>query len=387
MEIRNLIARLGRNSPALLDLSPREFEEVVAELLASFGWQVRLTPASRDGGYDMLAITSDQSSLETSWIIECKRYAEGRKVGVELARTLLGVKTHLGIPNAVLVSTSGFTAGATEFSEAQNDVHLVGPDTLSTWLEAYGASPTGKDYTATHSFSSCFLSHSHEDEEFAHKLAAKLRREGIRVWFAPEDIRPGEKIHDQIKKAIATFDKLILVLSASSMQSNWVKTEILAALKREGIENTQVLFPVALVPIEEVRKWECLDPDSGIDVAREIRSYFIPDFSTWQDPECFEKRASSVVKALRVSVGSSPSAVGRLDPAEEQILRYIAEENQPLYGHIIAAAIEVPEAKAQYFLNRLVERRYVVEHLAIGGTALYSLDDDGGAYLVENGLI
>ena len=78
-------------------LSPREFEELVTELLSSFGWQIKLSPPTRDGGFDILGITADASGLEASWIVECKRYAENRKVGVDLVRQLYGAKEYLGV--------------------------------------------------------------------------------------------------------------------------------------------------------------------------------------------------------------------------------------------------------------------------------------------------
>ena len=37
-----------------------------------------------------------------------------------------------------------------------------------------------------------FISHAHEDVEFAHRLAADLGRARLAVWIAPDSIRPGE---------------------------------------------------------------------------------------------------------------------------------------------------------------------------------------------------
>ena len=42
------------------------------------------------------------------------------------------------------------------------------------------------------------------------------------------------------------------------------------------------LFPVRLVKFEALRDWECFDADTGKDSARDIREYFIPDFSEWK---------------------------------------------------------------------------------------------------------
>ena len=43
----------------------------------------------------------------------------------------------------------------------------------------------------------------------------------------------GEKLHEQIDEAIRVHEKVLLILSESSMNSEWVKTEIAKARKRE----------------------------------------------------------------------------------------------------------------------------------------------------------
>jgi hypothetical protein len=116
MDVKEAI-EVCRNDPEQLrELGPPLFEAVIAELLAGFGWEVSLTPPTRDGGYDILGVTADASGLKTSWVVECKRYAADNKVGVEIARQLAGVMGHIGVPNAVIVTTSSFTTGVREFS-------------------------------------------------------------------------------------------------------------------------------------------------------------------------------------------------------------------------------------------------------------------------------
>jgi hypothetical protein len=48
---------------------------------------------------------------------------------------------------------------------------------------------------------------------------------------------------------------------------------------------------VALVKYDPVvREWECFDSDRGKDSAREIRGYYIPDFSEWaRDQGAYQK--------------------------------------------------------------------------------------------------
>jgi uncharacterized protein YjbI with pentapeptide repeats len=145
------------------------------------------------------------------------------------------------------------------------------PDTLITFLPSLLNQPI--------QFYSCFISYSTTDQEFAERLHADLQNRGIRCWFAPHDMQGGKKIHEQIDAAIRVYDRLLLILSPSSMRSEWVQTEIAKARKREKQENRRMLFPVRLVGFRELQEWQCFDADLGKDSAREIREYCVPDFS------------------------------------------------------------------------------------------------------------
>jgi hypothetical protein len=147
-------------------------------------------------------------------------------------------------------------------------------------------------------FYSCFISYSTKDQEFAERLHADLQAKGVRCWFAPEDIQGGKKTHEQIDEAILVYDKLLLVLSDASMNSEWVATEIAKARRRELREDRRMLFPISLVPFDRIREWESFDADTGKDSAREVREYFIPDFSTWKDHDSYQKALHRVLRDL-----------------------------------------------------------------------------------------
>jgi hypothetical protein len=148
-------------------------------------------------------------------------------------------------------------------------------------------------------YHSCFISYSTKDEEFAKRLHSRLRDAKVRVWFAPEDIKGGVKLHEQIERAIQIHDRLLIVLSENSLQSEWVMTEIRKAREAEKRENRRKLFPIRLADFEQIRKWRCFDADSGKDLAVEVREYFIPDFSNWKDHDSFEKAFERLLRDLR----------------------------------------------------------------------------------------
>jgi uncharacterized protein YjbI with pentapeptide repeats len=148
-------------------------------------------------------------------------------------------------------------------------------------------------------FYSCFISYSTKDEEFARRLYSRMRDEQLRVWFAPEDIKGGRKLYEQIESAIQLHDRVLLVLSENSMQSEWVMTEIRRAKKTEIEENRRKLFPITLVDFEKIKTWKCFDADTGKDLAIEVREYFIPDFSNWKDHDAFEAAFSKLLRDLK----------------------------------------------------------------------------------------
>lgn len=148
-------------------------------------------------------------------------------------------------------------------------------------------------------FYSCFISYSTRDEEFAKKLHASMQAEHLHVWFAPENIKGGQKIFEQIERAIQLYDKLLLVLSKHSMDSEWVISEIRNARRAELTEKKRKFFPIRLVNFEEIKDWKCFDSESGKDLAIEVREYFIPDFTNWKDPIAFETAFEKLIRDLR----------------------------------------------------------------------------------------
>ena len=169
------------------------------------------------------------------------------------------------------------------------------PETLITQLPSLIAS------IQPIQFHSCFISYSHQDEEFSQHLHSRMKEEELRVWYAPDDMKGGRKLHEEIFSAIQIHDKLLLVLSEKSMQSEWVTTEIRRARKVEREENRRKLFPIRLVDFDASQRWECFDADSGKDLAVELREYYIPNFSNWKSHDAFEVEFSKLLRDLRAT--------------------------------------------------------------------------------------
>ena len=157
-------------------------------------------------------------------------------------------------------------------------------------------------------YHSCFISYSVSDQEFADQLYTDLQRSGVRCWFAQHDMQRGKKIHEQIDEAINRHEKLLLILSQESMASNWVKTEIATARRREHVEGIRMLFPVSIVPYEHLRSWKCFDADTGLDSAREIREYLVADFSNWKEPASYWSAFQALLRDLKANEAAAATS-------------------------------------------------------------------------------
>jgi len=126
-----------------------------------------------------------------------------------------------------------------------------------------------------------------------------MRDEKLRVWFAPEEMKGGRILHEQIEQAIQLHDRLLIILSEESMKSEWVKREIRNARRAEKKENRRKLFPIRLVDYESIENWKGFEGDGAEDLAFELGKFYIPDFSNWKDHDSFEKEFDRLLRDLR----------------------------------------------------------------------------------------
>lgn len=112
----DLVNRIEKNPDQVHALSSREFEELVAAIYEKHGFDVELTPPTRDGGFDIYAARYEPYGKVLT-LVECKRNAPHRPVGVELVRSLHGVVEDKGANVGVLATTSTFTDGAKKWQQ------------------------------------------------------------------------------------------------------------------------------------------------------------------------------------------------------------------------------------------------------------------------------
>jgi hypothetical protein len=167
------------------------------------------------------------------------------------------------------------------------DVFLQGagvPETFITYAHSLMIQPI--DYY------SCFISYSSLDQDFAERLYADLQSKGVRCWFAPEDLKIGDKFWHRIDESIRLYDKLLVVISEHSVQSDWVEREVTAALEKEK-QGKIVLFPITL---DDAVK-DCTAPWAA-DIRR---SRHIGDFRGWKNHDEYQKAFERLLHDLKTT--------------------------------------------------------------------------------------
>lgn len=144
-------------------------------------------------------------------------------------------------------------------------------------------------------YHSCFISYSNKDELLATRLHADLQAQGVRCWFAPEDMKIGDKIRARIDEAIHLQEKLLLLLSEHALASDWVEIEVETALAKEKAQHREVLFPVRLD--------ESVMTTSQVWAKHLRHLRHIGDFTNWTDPRAYLQAFERLLRDLRKATG------------------------------------------------------------------------------------
>ncbi len=106
---------------ALLRLSPRQFEEAVAELLRPLGYRdIRVVGGAADLGVDVLCRDRDGAVVA----IQCKRYQPDREISSSAVQTFMGGMVAHRADKGIIVTTSAFSAPARDLA-TRHDIRLI----------------------------------------------------------------------------------------------------------------------------------------------------------------------------------------------------------------------------------------------------------------------
>lgn len=137
-----------------------------------------------------------------------------------------------------------------------------------------------------------FISYSHSDGAFVDSIEPHLNQTGIRFWRDIHHTTAG-RLERQIDQAIRSYPVVLLVLSANSVESDWVQHEARLARKLEKETGSDVLCPIALDDAWKTCRW----PER---LHEQIMEYNVLDFSQWQDAAAFDRMFTKLVEGLGI---------------------------------------------------------------------------------------
>ena len=160
-----------------------------------------------------------------------------------------------------------------------------------------------------------FISYARGDHSRAAQLASVLATKGWSVWW-DRDILPGRTFDDVIEEALTNARSVVVLWSAESVKSRWVRTEASAAAERDA------LVPALIEPVT---------------IPLEFRRVEAADLTNWQgapdDPEL-----QQLIETLDVRIRTD-ARPGTLPVAKPHPTHTSLERRWPAWLPIVAAFI------------------------------------------------
>ncbi|MGX0891110.1 HJR/Mrr/RecB family endonuclease [Pseudomonas sp. ADAK2 TE3594] len=131
-----VLSKLQNQTHTIDDLSWRQFEMLISELLESDGYEIELMSGTKDGGVDIVAVKDLGESGMFKALWQAKKYSSSRKIGISTIRELADVRNEHKASKGVIVTSSFLTSGAMQ--RIERDKFILGKvdgDDLRSWIE------------------------------------------------------------------------------------------------------------------------------------------------------------------------------------------------------------------------------------------------------------
>ncbi len=156
-----------------------------------------------------------------------------------------------------------------------------------------------------------FISYSHKDSEYVHKLADALQDEGFEVWI-DDRIHYGSEWPKVVTANLDSSDGVIVVLSNNSYESDMVQNEVTRAREKK-----KAIFPLLLAG----ENWLIVQTKQFVDVS----DGSLPTEKLYKRLEEITPRKRPVPKTDEKSTQEEGSREGTEKAAKEKIEREAAE--------------------------------------------------------------
>lgn len=190
-----------------------------------------------------------------------------------------------------------------------------------------------------------FISHSRTDKRFVRTLKECLAINNIDIWLDEDQLDLGDSLLTKLEEALNESSHLVIVLSPSSIQSDWVKFELKKAL---GNNRTGLMQKIIPIKFQECEIPENLKDLLYADLSNEV-VFPVQDKLKFIS-EGFEGVVLKLVRALRNSAKSinndeKKEIISSIKSSEEQVQKHATQIFRANYEII---GFSSPEAQRKY---------------------------------------
>lgn len=147
-----------------------------------------------------------------------------------------------------------------------------------------------------------FISYSHDDTDYAHKLAENLQSMGFEAWI-DERLDYGSQWPQELQKQLDSCSAFIVIMSPRSYASEWVQSELQRAKRK-----LKPIFPMLL---EGDEPWLSVESTQYYDVRGEVipDSEFYSDLKTVMSPDPIARTLELPKGSVRAKLANDSSTL------------------------------------------------------------------------------
>lgn len=138
--VKNVCNDLSKIMNLVYNVTPRQFEILIAELFRQYGYKVKLTAATNDFWRDII--------LNGNIYVECKHYSTS-VVGREICQKLLGSVYMFQAKSGIIVTTGKYHANAYEVEKMCDNLKLMDSWDIKNMISKLKADQISKIITKT----------------------------------------------------------------------------------------------------------------------------------------------------------------------------------------------------------------------------------------------
>lgn len=103
----------------IMSLTPRQFENYIADIFRNLDYDVTLTPSTADGGKDLIL-----KKAGVTYYVECKQWEQDSSIGRPVLQKLIGAAVSDGVTHVIFVTTCKYAKTAIDAAAENRMVNV-----------------------------------------------------------------------------------------------------------------------------------------------------------------------------------------------------------------------------------------------------------------------